>query len=102
MYCYGWKAPGWLRKHAPGRGSRTDARNRGGRLAGDSNYPPGGGSGRDEQEYSGDTPAPQGGTYETVNLFGRRTGHRVTVREGETLPLLPRGFGWVLVAGGGG
>ena len=53
--------------------------------------------GTDGQEYPGGTPAPATGVYETVNLFGRRTGHRVEVQQGETLPVLPRGFGWVVV-----
>jgi hypothetical protein len=52
---------------------------------------------RDGQEYPGATPAPASGTYETVNLFGRRTGHRVVVEQGEMLPALPRGFTWGLI-----
>jgi len=52
---------------------------------------------RDGQEYPGGTPAPASATYETVNLFGRKTGHRITARQGEILPALPRGFGWVAI-----
>jgi hypothetical protein len=48
------------------------------------------------EAYSAGTPAPASGTYETVNLFGRRTGHRVAVAQGELLPALPRGFNWAL------
>jgi len=49
----------------------------------------------DGQEYTGGTPAPASATYETVNLFGRRTGHCIVARQGEILPALPRGFAWV-------
>jgi hypothetical protein len=52
---------------------------------------------RDGQSYTGETPAPASATYETVNLFGRKTGHRVKLAEGEMLPALPRGFAWVVV-----
>lgn len=54
------------------------------------------------EESPGGTPAPASATFETVNLFGRRTGHRVAVRQGETLPALPRGFSWVVVEPDGG
>ncbi|HTW69609.1 MAG TPA: hypothetical protein VME47_06970 [Acetobacteraceae bacterium] len=56
-----------------------------------------GSTGTRNEEFPGDSPAPASGTYETVNLFGRRTGHRVTVGQGEPLPVLPRGFAWVRV-----
>jgi hypothetical protein len=58
--------------------------------------PPRGYVGRDEEEFTPGSPAPATATYESVNLFGRRTGHRVTVQQGDSLPPLPRGFGWVL------
>jgi hypothetical protein len=48
------------------------------------------------QEVAGGTAAPRTGTYEIANLFGRQTGHRVMLREGEQLPPLPRGFTWVV------
>jgi hypothetical protein len=30
-------------------------------------------------------------------LFGRRTGHRIAAAAGDTLPVLPRGFTWMLL-----
>ncbi len=54
---------------------------------------------RDGLEYPGGIPAPASATYETVNLFGRKTGHRVTLDQGAMLPALPRGFTWVIVEG---
>ncbi|HUB12073.1 MAG TPA: hypothetical protein VMB34_08955 [Acetobacteraceae bacterium] len=57
-------------------------------------------SGRPESgdtEYPAGAAAPASAAYESVNLFGRRTGHRITVRQGEILPVLPRGFNWVIV-----
>lgn len=59
--------------------------------------PRGGNAARDGRGYPGGTPAPASGTYETVNLFGRATGHRVVVQQDEILPSLPRGFTWVMV-----
>jgi hypothetical protein len=56
-----------------------------------------GGTGNGDEEYPGGSLAPAPGAYETVNLFGRRTGHRVIVGDDEMLPVLPRGFGWVRV-----
>jgi hypothetical protein len=41
--------------------------------------------------------APVAGTYEEVDVFGKPTGNRVTVGEGEQLPRSPRGFGWRLI-----
>jgi hypothetical protein len=32
-----------------------------------------------------------------VNLFGRKTGHRIVAEQGEVLPALPRGFTWAIV-----
>jgi hypothetical protein len=52
---------------------------------------------RDGQGYPGGTPAPASATYETVNLFGRRTGHRIVAQQGDILPALPRGFTWIAV-----
>jgi hypothetical protein len=49
------------------------------------------------QEHPGGTPAPASATYETVNLFGRRTGHRIEARRDEILPTLPRGFVWIAI-----
>jgi hypothetical protein len=57
----------------------------------------GGGVARDGHEYRGGSPAPASATYETVNLFGRKTGHRIVAEQGEILPALPRGFTWVMV-----
>lgn len=57
----------------------------------------GGGAADGGQELPGGAPAPETAVYETVNLFGRRTGHRVTAQQGEVLPVLPRGFTWVAV-----
>jgi hypothetical protein len=48
------------------------------------------------QDYTGETPAPASGTYDQLNVFGRATGHRVTVDKDEPLPPLPRGFKWRL------
>jgi hypothetical protein len=53
-------------------------------------------------ERPGGTPAPESGSYEQLNVFGRATGHRVTARQGETLPDLPRGFSWRLARDAGG
>jgi len=64
-------------------------------VTGGTRPPRGGGGGRGGQEHPGGTPAPGSATYETVNLFGRRTGHRIEARQGEILPTLPRGFVWV-------
>jgi len=58
---------------------------------------PRGGAARAGQEYPGGTPAPAAGTYETVNLFGRRTGHRIVAEQDDLLPALPRGFTWILL-----
>jgi hypothetical protein len=52
---------------------------------------------RGDNEYSPGTAAPVSANYETVNLFGRRTGHRIRAELGEALPVLPRGFTWALV-----
>lgn len=52
------------------------------------------------QDYSGGVPAPASGTFKELNVFGRATGHRVTVRKGEPLPPLPRGFTWRRVKSG--
>jgi hypothetical protein len=68
-------------------------------LTGDTRGPRGGDAARDGTEYSAGIPAPASGTYETLNLFGRRTGHRVVLAQGEILPALPRGFTWLLVEG---
>lgn len=51
-------------------------------------------------DHMGGTPAPESGTYEQLNVFARPTGRRVTVRKGEMLPPLPRGFSWRRVDGG--
>ena len=64
-------------------------------MAAETAPPDGGGSEREQKEYAAGTPAPATALYETVNLFGRRTGHRVLVRQGDALPALPRGFAWV-------
>ena len=45
-------------------------------------------------DYPAGTPAPESGSYEQLNIFGRATGHRVTVEQGMPLPPLPRGFAW--------
>jgi hypothetical protein len=52
---------------------------------------------RGDNEYPPGTAAPASAMYETVNLFGRRTGHRIRAELGEALPALPRGFTWALV-----
>jgi hypothetical protein len=52
---------------------------------------------RGDTEYSPGTAAPAAALYETVNLFGRKTGHRIRAEQGEALPALPRGFTWALV-----
>jgi len=52
---------------------------------------------RKDQEYTPGTPAPASATYETVNLFGRKTGHRIVLQQGQILPALPRGFTWAIV-----
>jgi hypothetical protein len=57
----------------------------------------GGNAVRDGQEYPGGSSAPASATYETVNLFGRKTGHRIVAEQGEILPALPRGFTWAIV-----
>jgi hypothetical protein len=66
-------------------------------VAGGTGGSRGGGAARDGQEYPGGTPAPASATYETVNLFGRKTGHRIVAEQGEVLPALPRGFTWAIV-----
>jgi hypothetical protein len=66
-------------------------------VTGGTRGPRSGRAARDRREYPGGTPAPASATYETVNLFGSATGHRVVVQQGETLPALPRGFTWVMV-----
>ena len=45
-------------------------------------------------ETSPGEPAPDGGPYEELNVFGTRTGKVIVVSEGETLPAAPRGFSW--------
>ena len=66
-------------------------------MTGGTRGPRGGGAAGDGREYPAASPAPVSGIYETVNLFGRRTGHRVVVEQGATLPPLPRGFTWALI-----
>jgi hypothetical protein len=66
-------------------------------VAGGTRGPRGGDAAREGQGYPGGTPAPVSATYETVNLFGRKTGHRIVAQCGEILPALPRGFAWVIV-----
>jgi hypothetical protein len=66
-------------------------------VAGGKKGPRGGNAACDGQGYPGGTPAPATATYETVNLFGRRTGHRVAAVQGQLLPALPRGFTWIMV-----
>jgi hypothetical protein len=66
-------------------------------VTGGTGGPRGGKAARDGREYPGGTPAPVSATYETVNLFGSVTGHRVVVQQGDILPALPRGFTWVIV-----
>ncbi len=48
-------------------------------------------------EYAPGTPAPASGTYEQRNVLGSPTGLRVTMSEGEELPVAPRGFTWARV-----
>jgi len=48
-------------------------------------------------DYPGGAPAPASGSYEQHNVFGRATGHRIAVTQGQPLPALPRGFAWRLV-----
>jgi hypothetical protein len=48
-------------------------------------------------ECAGGTQAPESGSYEQLNVFGRAIGHRVAVQQGKKLPDLPRGFAWRLV-----
>lgn len=78
-------------RHIAIQGSRT--------VNAASEEPYGSDGARKTQEYPGGVPAPVTGTYETANLFGRLTGHRVTIQQGELLPALPRGFTWVIVTG---
>ena len=66
-------------------------------MEGGTKRPWSGGAARDGQEFPGSVPAPAAGTYETVNMFGRRTGHRIAAAAGDTLPVLPRGFTWMLL-----
>jgi hypothetical protein len=67
-------------------------------VTGGTRGPRGGDVVRKDTEYPPETPAPASATYETVNLFGRKTGHRVALEQGQSLPALPRGFSWVIVA----
>ena len=46
------------------------------------------------EEHQPGTYAPRQGRYEELNVFGSRTGKIEHVREGERLPLAPRGFTW--------
>ena len=41
--------------------------------------------------------APASGTYEELNVLGKPTGRRVTIKATEQLPASPRGFHWRLV-----
>jgi hypothetical protein len=66
-------------------------------VAGGTTGSRGGGAARNGQEYPGGTLAPASATYETVNLFGRKTGHWIVSAQGEILPVLPRGFSWTIV-----
>ena len=66
-------------------------------MTGGTRGPRGGDAARDGNEHMGGAPAPASATYETVNLFGRRTGHRVVAGQGDILPALPRGFIWLIV-----
>jgi hypothetical protein len=66
-------------------------------VTGGTRPPRDGGAGREGREHPGGTRAPVSATYETVNLFGRRTGHRIEARQGEILPTLPRGFVWIAI-----
>jgi hypothetical protein len=40
------------------------------------------------------SPAPRGGLFEEINLFGAPTGVMTRVNRGEALPGAPRGFTW--------
>ena len=51
----------------------------------------------DAPDFRAGTPAPASGSYEQHNVFGRATGHLVTVAQGQPLPALPRGFAWRLL-----
>jgi hypothetical protein len=44
-------------------------------------------------------PAPVAATYEQLNIFGRPTGVRVDVAQGEPFPDAPRWHTWRLVKG---
>ena len=46
------------------------------------------------EEHQPGTRAPETGLYEELNIFGSSTGRVEHVREGERLPLAPRGFTW--------
>lgn len=46
------------------------------------------------REIAPNSLAPVPGTYAEVDVLGKPTGKRVTLREGELLPRSPRGFGW--------
>ena len=46
------------------------------------------------EEHQPGTRAPETGHYEELNVFGSSTGRVEHVREGERLPLAPRGFTW--------
>jgi hypothetical protein len=48
----------------------------------------------ERQEQQPGTHAPVTGRYEELNIFGTRTGRIEHVREGERLPIGPRGFTW--------
>jgi hypothetical protein len=43
-------------------------------------------------------PAPASGTYEQINVFGSPTGVRVTVAQGQPLPMAPVGYSWAIAA----
>lgn len=49
-------------------------------------------------EWAPGQPAPTGGIYGQLNIFGGATGIKVQVSKGQPLPPAPRGCSWVLVA----
>ena len=51
----------------------------------------------DPQPLSPGQPAPVAGYYRAHNAVGRPIEQVVPMREGELLPLLPKGFTWVLM-----
>ena len=50
----------------------------------------------ERSEHDPGEPAPAGGEYEMLNIFGSPTGIRVNLMHGHPFPAAPRGHRWTL------